>query len=586
LLAGLLLPVAGCQGFSGEQKGAATQKMVGSITHDAQLEDYNSPRYAYSARENLMTGDNAASSRLEEYKAPAPRPRATMAPVPAAEPAPAPVDIPLPPPTNQTFQHAGVNPFVNTEDDALSTFAVDVDTASYAVARKHIEEGYVPPAAAVRVEEFINYFKQEYEAPTTQAFAIQMEGAPSPFGGGPGYYLMRVGVQGREIGKDDRRAMALVFLVDISGSMATNNRYLTVRQSLDILVNQLNPEDMAGIVAYDDRAEIRLEPTSARDKERILSEIYKLSPRGSTNVEAGLKEAYKMAGSMMSADRTARIILCADGVANTGLTDPDRLLDNMRGYIQDGVALTAIGVGLGNYNDVLMEKIANTGDGNYFYIDDVEEAKRVFAQNLSSTLETIAKDAKIQVEFNPESVDRYRLLGYENRAVADKDFRNNAVDAGEIGAGHSVTALYELQINPAAEGTGWKLAEARLRWQDPDTGNVQELNREFSRHDVLKTFHEASPRFQLNAVVAEYAEILRGSHWVQSRTLDDVAGLAEGLARGALSSDPDVKEFAALVAKAATFKRQGRVYEEMPNGQYRRPITQAEQARINLMTHQ
>ena len=240
-----------------------------------------------------------------------------------------------------------------------------------------------------------------------------------------------------------------------------------------------------------------------------------------------------------------RVLLLSDGVGNVGRTGADSILRQIRDHVEEGVTLTTVGFGMGNYNDVLMERLANDGDGSYFYVDSLTEARRIFSENLVGTLQVIAKDAKVQVDFNPDVVSRYRLLGYENRRVADEDFRNDAVDAGEVGAGHSVTALYELKLRDDADGA---LATVMLRYEDPDTGEVSELSREFQRSELAAGFEEASPRFQMAAVVAEYAELLRGSYWAQDGSLSAVVPEAMRV-RDLLAEDISVAEFADLSAR-------------------------------------
>ena len=337
------------------------------------------------------------------------------------------------------FRHYGVNPFIDTEDDHLSTFALDVDTASYTVARRFLDDGNLPDPDSVRVEEFVNFFDQGYEAPTDGAFAVHVDGSPSPFGN-PNHWLMRVGIQGRDIPEQQRQDATLVFAVDVSGSMAREERLGLVGQSLRLLVEELGSNDEVAIVTYGDRGSVLLETTSGRNKGEILQAIDSLSPGGSTYVEDGLRIAYGLASSEVEPGRITRVILLSDGVGNVGNTGPDAILRQVRQHVDEGVTLTTVGFGMGNYNDILMEQLANDGDGAYYYVDTLSEARRIFVDELTGTLQYIAKDAKVQVDFNPDTVSRYRLLGYENRDVADEDFRDDTVDAGEVGSGHSVTA--------------------------------------------------------------------------------------------------------------------------------------------------
>ncbi|MGH2542061.1 MAG: vWA domain-containing protein, partial [Ardenticatenaceae bacterium] len=443
------------------------------------------------------------------------------------------------------FKHYGVNPFIDTEDDHFSTFAMDVDTASYAVARRFIQDGFLPDPDSVRVEEFINFFDQGYHAPEEDAFAIHIDGAPSPFSES-NHWLMRVGLQGRTIEAEERKDASLIFVIDVSGSMARENRLGLVQRSLHLLLDKLRPADEVGIVVYGSSGRVLLEPTSLEDIENIREAIDALRPDGSTNASEGLLLGYEMAIQTVEPGRITRVLLLSDGVANVGNTGSDSILRTIRQYVDEGVYLSTVGFGMGNFNDILMEQLANDGNGHYAYVDTLNEANRVFVENLTGTLQVIAQDSKIQVDFNPEVVSRWRLLGYENRDVADRDFRNDLVDAGEVGAGHSVTALYELKLHEGAEGS---LGTVFVRYEDPDTFKVTELSREMSVEELALEFEEANPRLQLAAVVAEYAEILRESFWAKESSLTSVAEMAHQVME-TLPEDADVAEFVQLVDEA------------------------------------
>ena len=442
------------------------------------------------------------------------------------------------------FQNYGVNPFIDTEDDRLSTFATDVDTASYSVTRRFVQDGNLPDPDSVRVEEFVNFFEQGYAPPAQDAFAIHVDGSPSPFGGG-NHWLLRVGLRGKSVDAGQRKDATLVFAIDVSGSMGREDRLGMVKRSLQILVDELRPTDEVGIVVYGDYGQVVLDPTDGEDKDAIMRAVYSLSAGGSTYVEDGLRLAYELAAKRARPGRITRVLLLSDGVGNVGRTGADGILSEIREHVEQGVTLTTVGFGMGNYNDVLMEQLANDGDGSYHYVDSLTEARRIFSENLVGTLQVIAKDAKVQVDFNPDVVSRYRLLGYENRRVADEDFRNDSVDAGEVGADHSVTALYELKLHGDADGT---LATVYLRYENPDTGEVSEMSREFQRGELTAEFEEASPRFQMAAVVAEYAEVLRGSYWAQDGSLSAVVPEARRV-QELLMQDIRVAEFADLVAR-------------------------------------
>ncbi len=445
------------------------------------------------------------------------------------------------------FKNYGVNPFIDTEDDHFSTFAMDVDTASYTVARRYITDGNLPPAEAVRVEEFINYFNYNYPSPVEGAFAIHLEGAPSPFGGEK-YYLLRVGLQGRRIPTDQRKDAVLTFVIDVSGSMGQENRLGLVKQALALLVEELRPTDQVGIVVYGSRGRVVLEPTSASNAQAILAAIDSLQTEGSTNAEEGLRLGYQMASRAFRADAINRVILCSDGVANVGKTGPDSILAEIEKYADGDIMLSSIGFGMGNYNDVLLEQLADKGNGNYAYVDTLDEAHRIFVENLTGMLQVIAKDAKVQVDFDPAAVSRYRLIGYENRDVADQDFRNDAVDAGEVGSGHNVTALYEIKFHDNVPLSGNALT-VYVRYQDPEGGQVHEIKQGYGRSQFANAFEAASASFQLAAAVAEYAEILRESYWAKDSSMENVQGMAQR-AKEAMPGDADVAEFAQLVSRA------------------------------------
>ena len=440
------------------------------------------------------------------------------------------------------FRHYGVNPFIDTEDDHLSTFAMDVDTASYTVARRFVVDGNLPDPDSVRVEEFINYFDYGYEPPSDDAFAIHMEGSSSPFGG-ENHWLMRVGLQGKEIANEDRKDATLIFTIDVSGSMAREDRLGLVKRSLRLLVDELRPTDEVGIVIYGSRGQVILKPTSGEDKNTIIEAIDRLQSGGSTFVEEGLELAYDMAVDQVEPGRITRVIVLSDGVGNVGNTSADSILREVRSQVDRGVTLTTVGFGMDNYNDVLMEQLANDGNGSYHYVDDISEAQRIFVENLTGTLQTIAKDSKVQVDFNPEVVSRYRLLGYENRRVDDQDFRDDTVDAGEVGAGHSVTALYELKLHDSATGN---VATIFVRYEDSDSGQIVETSQTLQRANLVSRFDDASTSFQLAAVVAEFAEILRKSYWAQEGSLTQVLAEARRL-QDLLDKDSDVAEFSNLV---------------------------------------
>lgn len=455
------------------------------------------------------------------------------------------------------FKSAGINPFVDTTVDRLSTFGLDVDTASYTVARRYIADGNLPDPASVRVEEWVNYFDYGDPAPARGAdFAIRAEGAPSPFAQGPQHRLLRFNIKARQIQAGGRRPAVLTFVVDVSGSMDQENRLKLVKESLSLLLDQLRPDDRVGLVVFGDTARLLLEPSS--DREAIRQAIQRLIPEGSTNTEEGLSMGYDVAGRNFRMNASNRIILCSDGVANVGRTGPQAILGRIGREARRGIELTTLGFGMGNYNDHLMEQLADKGDGRYAYIDTLDEAKRVLVEQLTGTLQTIAKNAKVQVDFNSVVVARYRLLGYENRAIADNRFRDETVDAGEVGAGHSVTALYEIELRTNAPHWEQPVATLHLRYKVPEVGNITETIRRVGFEDFAPTWGDASPALRLASLVAELAEIFKGSPWAKSDDLGDVARHLRAVVKQ-LPGNAKVGELADLAERAARIRAgQGR----------------------------
>ncbi len=470
------------------------------------------------------------------------------------------------------FQSAGVNPFVATEDDSLSTFALDVDNASWTVARSYLDRGMLPPRDAIRVEEFVNAFDAGWPRHTDQPFRIHTDGARSRFG--KGYHLLRIGLVGREVADGARKPANLVFVIDISGSMARESRLGTVKKALHILLGELREGDRVGLVVYGSHGEVRLPLTDITQREQIAAAIDGLRTNGSTNAAEGLELAYRMARESYDAGIINRLVLCSDGVANTGAsTEAGGILDIVRKASDEGITLSTIGFGMGNYNDVLMEKLANQGDGNYFYVDKMAEAERVFRENLTGLLQTIAREVKVQVEFEKTFVQRWRLLGYENRDIADKDFRNDQVDAGEVGAGHQVTALYELKLTrPAGReadagrdeplpAPAFRVGTIRLRHEAPahDTehaGQVTEIEQVILLSQFEGDYAAGTPRMRVQTVVAEFAELLRASFWSKGHSLAGLVPVADALA-DELRDDEQVQELARMIRQAADLEAAG-----------------------------
>ena len=461
--------------------------------------------------------------------------------------------------SGNTFEDYGVNPFVSTAEDPLSTFALDVDTASFVVARNFLRGGTLPPPEAVRVEEFVNYFDGGYE-PVPDEFVIDTEAAPSPFAS-DGHVLLRVGVRAPDVLADVAAPQSIVVVMDRSGSMGQAAGYRGERleriqlahRAVELLLEGLADGTRVGIVTYDDRVETVIEPTDvAGNRDSIMTRVRdEVTPRGSTNAAAGLVSGYEMALAEADSGRPVLVLLLSDGVANVGATRTDEILERIgeRGDI----GLSTIGVGLGPFNDALMEQLANTADGTYHYIDSFREARRILADNLPSLLSVAARDAKIQVEFNPATVRSYRLLGFENRDVADEDFRDNTVDAGEVGLGQSSTALYELELVPPSErqGAATTHATVTLRYEHPRRGSITEIEASIGAGDAAASFAAAGAHFRLAAVVAEFAEVLRASPFVDEGHTDmaELAAQAAAVAE-ALGDEPDADDLVTLIDAA------------------------------------
>jgi Ca-activated chloride channel family protein len=464
--------------------------------------------------------------------------------------------VPNPTPGDAIFEQPGLNPYVSTQGDHLSTFGLDVDTASYTVARSYLTAGSLPDPSSVRVEEWVNFFDQGYAAPEDGAFAVYADGVQAPFLTGAetnSEVLLRVGVKARTVSRGARPDAALTFVIDTSGSMAEDNKLEMVKSSLRLLVDQLRPTDRVGIVAFSTDARVVLPPTPGDQRGTILGAIDELRPQQTTNVGAGLRTGYALARESMIEGGINRVILASDGVANVGVTDAAGILDDVARDAAAGIQEVSVGVGMSNYNDALLEQLADKGDGFYAYIDTEEEAHRLFVERLVSTLDTVALDAKAQVDFNPDAVAEYRLIGYENRAIADKDFRNNTVPAGTIGAGHSVTALYGLRLRGGVR-SGDRLATVTLRWTDPGSSRATEMAQDVLGSDVAGSWSQADPHLRLDALVAAAAETFRGSPWIEDFSLAQLAEAAHEV-RNDLPQTDQASEFLDLLDRAARVGR-------------------------------
>ncbi len=442
------------------------------------------------------------------------------------------------------LKNYGVNPTIETKDEAISTFAADVDTGSYTLARAWLGRGELPHPDAIRVEEFVNAFDYSYRLPETEAFAVQVEVFPSP--NRNGYHVLHLGLQGKQVLAANRKAANLVFTLDVSGSMQSENRLGLAKNALTLLVDQLTENDTVAIVVYGTDAKVVLAPTSAIEREKIIGAISGLQTEGSTNVQAGLELAYTLAAKAFKPNGINRIVLCSDGVANNGITTADGIFARVKAQADKGITLSTVGFGMGNYNDELMERLADQGDGNYAYVDRIGEAKRIFVEQLTGTLQVIAKDVKLQLQFNPDAVERYRLIGFENRMLAKKDFANDKVDAGDIGSGHAVTALYEVRLKNRSAAT---LATFRARFKQPTGGASGLIEKALPMSTVQDSIRDASGPARLSLVVAGFAEKLRGSYWARNLRWDDLQSMFEQLPPP-VRNRPSVLELRQLMATA------------------------------------
>jgi len=451
---------------------------------------------------------------------------------------------------DNTFVDEGDSTWVETESDRESTFALDVDTGSFSVAQRFVEEGYLPEPDSIRAEEWINSFDYGDEPAAEGQLGITVDATTE--GPEDGTALVRLGVSTADLDPMDRPAANITFVIDTSGSMDIRERLGMVQASLALLVRNLHPDDTISIVTYGDDARPVLAPTPLEDWREIVAAIDSLQSSGSTNMEAGLLLGYEQAREAYDADDINVVVLASDGVANNGVTDPEVLTEQITQSGEEGIHLVTVGYGMGNYNDYLMEQLADQGDGFYSYIDRFAEAERLFVEDLTPTLYVVAEQAKVQVVFDADVVEAYRLIGYENRGLDDEEFNDDTVDAGELGAGHHVSALYEVELVDGTDGpqlgddsAAAVAGEVRLRWESPETGEVTEIDQpiEIGGADGV----EASTSVRLAALVGYTAELLRGNEVVEDRglTMVELLDEAEALAEAGVDGADDMVAFIA-----------------------------------------
>ncbi len=438
----------------------------------------------------------------------------------------------------ERYAEISENPFLETSRAPLSTFSIDVDTASYANVRRHLNEGQMPPKDAVRIEELINYFEYDYPQPVGNVpFSVNTEVATAPWNAK--HKIVSIGLQGKKVALEDAPPSNLVFLVDVSGSMNTPDRLPLVKQGLKFLAQQLSAKDRVAIVVYAGKSGLVLPSTN--DRREILDALDSLESGGSTNGGQGIQLAYKVALDNFIQGGNNRVVLATDGDFNVGLTSDNELVQLVENKRRSGIFLSVLGFGTGNTNDSMMEKLADKGNGNYAYIDSQSEARKALGEQVAGTLYTIAKDVKIQVEFNPTKIAGYRLIGYENRLLANRDFNDDRKDAGEIGAGHSVTALYEIvpagqsvendgielkysKVEPSESNFNDELLTVKLRYKEPNETQSKLLIQGLL--DRGNSIENATDNLRFATAVAEFGMLLRDSRYKGSANFNNVSSLA------------------------------------------------------------
>lgn len=466
----------------------------------------------------------------------------------------------------ERYAEISENPFLDASRAPLSTFSIDVDTASYANVRRYLNDGQLPPKDAVRIEELINYFEYDYPQPVDDVpFSVSTETAISPWNAK--HKIVQIGLQGKKIALDNTPAANLVFLIDVSGSMNSPDKLPLLKEGLRMMVSQLKPQDRVAIVVYAGSSGLVLPSTSVSNKGEIIAALNKLEAGGSTNGGEGIQLAYTVATNNFIKGGNNRVILATDGDFNVGVTSDDALVSLIEQKRKSGIFLSVLGFGTGNLNDSMMEKLADNGNGNYAYIDSRDEARKALGEQVAGTLYTIAKDVKIQVEFNPALVAGYRLIGYENRLLANRDFEDDRKDAGEIGAGHSVTALYEIvpagqklendgivlkysQTQRSDTRFNNELMTVKLRYKEPDGSQSKLLT--MGVLDSDRTAGSASENLRFAAAVAQFGMVLRDSRYRGTSSF----GNARMLVESATSSDLKGyrSEFLGLLDRAKNLK--------------------------------
>lgn len=553
----------GSKEISGEGMGRASRKIQSEMK--AKQPEQNRPSYggAFGGRRNLVARKGQAGAAPVESQ------------IGYLEIAEGVESFDETVPENENYRGSPENSFAKVKDRPLSTFSIDTDKASYANVRRFLNQGQLPPRGAVRIEELLNYFAYAYPQPAAdEPFSVSLTTATSPWT--PGNLLLRVGIQGREVAREKRPPCNLVFLVDVSGSMEAVNKLPLLQSCMKALVEDLREQDRVGIVTYAGEAGVALPSTSCEQKNKILGVLENLKAEGSTNGGAGIQQAYQMAAKHFLKGGVNRVILATDGDFNVGVTDDNDLAKLIGEKAKTGVFLTVLGFGMGNLKDARLEALADKGNGHYAYIDSFSEGRKTLVTEAGSALVAIAKDVKIQIEFNPQKIQAYRLIGYENRLLAAKDFNDDKKDAGEIGAGHRVTALYELvpvgrayhvadvdplkyqqpsdaaiELVPTEAAGNGELLTAKLRYKDPE-GEASRLL-VYTLEGEAPSFARADSELRFAAAVAAFGMILRDSPHKGDASFEKILAWAEA-ARGKDISG-DRAEFVSLVRAAKSLKK-------------------------------
>ncbi|MHC9512170.1 vWA domain-containing protein [Kangiella sp. M94] len=523
----IALAISGCQNTDTSEQRAEQDKRV----EIAKAEELKRQRIE---QERIVVTGSRIQAEAKERK---------VAMYDMAMPAPQAPGIWQQPQVNrEQYQHFDDSGIFLAKEQPVSTFSIDVDTGSYSNVRRMLNDGYLPPEDAVRLEEFVNYFNYDYQTPDTteQPFAVNTQVFDAPWN--TNAYLMQVGIKGFEPEQQELPPSNLVYLIDVSGSMNSEDKLGLVKKSLKLLAQESSDQDKISIVVYAGASGVVLEPTKGNDRMAIEQALDRLSAGGSTNGGAGIELAYKLAEQAYIEDGINRVILATDGDFNVGTVNREQLIDLVERKRESGISFTTLGFGSGNYNEHLMEQLADKGNGNYGYIDTLQEARKLLVEQRAGTLMTIAKDVKIQVEFNPQVVAEYRLLGYENRALNREDFNNDKVDAGEIGAGHTVTALYEVVLVGSEgrrvdelryaekEAQKQKLSDeaalVKLRYKMPDQDKSRLISHVIERSQ-FKHGNRVAGDSEFAASVAGFAQLLRGGRYLNGWDWQQAIELAQ-----------------------------------------------------------